>query len=100
MMGYNPNNIKIVSNGKDAVEQIKSNDYDICFMDIKMPIMNGLDASKHIRNLPNKPIIMAMSAGVLESDKDNCMKVGMDGYLCKPIHEEELRNALKIITLD
>lgn len=92
-LGYK--NITMVSNGQECVNEVKQNDYDICLMDIKMPVMDGLEASKYIRQLKNKPIIIAISAGVTESDKHSCIVAGMNGHLSKPIVVQELDNMLK-----
>ncbi len=68
-LGYNGENIKIVDNGEKCVAEVKKDNYNVCLMDIKMPIMDGLEASRHIRQLENRPALIAMSAGVMESDK-------------------------------
>lgn len=99
-LGYNPENIKTVDNGKLCVDEIKSKlntiyKYDVCLMDIKMPVMDGLEASKHIRTMEGRPSLIAISAGVLDSDKNSCLKAGMDGYLGKPFSTKELDTVLK-----
>lgn len=98
-LGYNQENVKIVNNGKECVDEIKnkihSSRYDVCLMDIKMPILDGLEASKYIKTLENRPAIIAISAGVLDSDKNNCFQAGMDGYLGKPFSTKELDTVLK-----
>lgn len=89
-----PDNIKIASDGQEAIDMCRLYDFDICLMDIKMPIVNGLDASRYIKaNVPH-PAIIAMSAGVLDSDKNTYLQAGMDGYLGKPFTISDLDNIL------
>lgn len=76
-----------VFNGADAVNQFESIVPDIIFMDIQMPIMNGYEATKAIRNLKsgkNIPII-AVTAGTEKEEKEKCIKIGMNDYISKPI---------------
>ena len=79
--------ISEISNGKDAVDQFETINPDIIFMDIQMPIMNGYEATKEIRNLKsgkNVPII-AITAGTEKEEKDKCINAGMNDYIAKPI---------------
>jgi CheY-like chemotaxis protein len=78
-------------NGLEAVELAKSNlDIDLILMDIKMPIMNGIEAMNEIKKIkPNIPII-ALSAFAMESDKETALKNGFDEYLSKPIDRKKL----------
>lgn len=94
-LGYN--NITVVSNGKLCVEEIKKNNYNICLMDIKMPVMDGLQATKEIKKLYKHPKIIAVSASVLDSDKNRCYSIGVDGYIPKPIDKNQLGKVLENI---
>jgi len=85
---------EIVSNGKDCVEKVKKENFDVVLMDIIMPIMDGVEATRHIRSLANPPYIIAISAAVLNSDKERCQSAGIDAYLPKPITKEKLNGAL------
>jgi PAS domain S-box-containing protein len=78
--------------GSIAVKKFKENDYDIIFMDIQMPVMNGYDATIEIRSTARgKSVpIVALTAGTLKGEQDKCLEVGMNDYLSKPI----VRNAL------
>ncbi|MBK7630288.1 MAG: PAS domain S-box protein [Ignavibacteriales bacterium] len=94
-IGYNAD---IASNGKEAVDSVESIGYDLVFMDISMPEMDGLTACSIIRadnNLKKQPIIIAMTANAMSGDRENYLKIGMDDYISKPVNLEELR---KIIT--
>lgn len=87
----------IVSNGKEAVEAATNIDYDIIFMDILMPEMDGIEACNVIKgqlNKVNKPIIIAMTANAMAGDEENYIKAGMDDYLSKPVNMEDLRRVL------
>lgn len=84
---YSDATISEITNGKDAVDQFEIINPDIIFMDIQMPIMNGYEASKEIRNLKsgkNIPII-AITAGTEKEEKDKCIEAGMNDYISKPI---------------
>ena len=76
-----------VFNGKDAVEQFESINPDIVFMDIQMPLMNGYEATKALRNLESgkKVPIIAVTAGVEKEEKIKCMEAGMNDHISKPI---------------
>lgn len=92
-MGYA--NVEMVSNGAECVDKAKNHHYDVCLMDIKMPVMDGLDATRRIKKLHRPPVIIAVSASVLDSDKNQCFAAGMDGYIAKPIQKEQLESVLK-----
>ncbi|MDN3672519.1 PAS domain S-box protein [Flavobacterium branchiarum] len=83
-------------NGKEAVELYKTVDPDIIFMDIQMPVMNGYEATKAIRELKSgkkKPII-AVTAGAEKDEKQNCINAGMTGYIPKPIIKGSIEKAI------
>ncbi|HEY4797669.1 MAG TPA: ATP-binding protein, partial [Bacteroidia bacterium] len=82
---------KIVENGKQAVENLKKEHYDLLLMDIQMPEMNGYEATQHIRQILKLQIpIIAMTAHVLAGEREKCILAGMNDYITKPIHENEL----------
>ncbi|MEA1952885.1 MAG: response regulator [Campylobacterota bacterium] len=85
-------------NGRDAVEKVTNNTYDIIFMDIRMPVLNGLDATKEIRTFnPSIPII-CMSADVHEEDKQAAKDIGMNSFIQKPLDKSEIiESLLKLI---
>ena len=93
-LGYSESNIVIVENGLKCVQEAKRDDYDVIFMDIVMPGMDGLEASKLIKRLPSPPMIIAVSAAVQASDKDKCQNVRIDGWLSKPIIIRKLEASL------
>ncbi|PCJ47551.1 MAG: hypothetical protein COA99_00645 [Moraxellaceae bacterium] len=77
----------VAFNGLEAVEKVKLKDYDLVFMDIQMPLMDGLQATKRIREDFSKDelTIVAMTANASKEDRENCMSVGMNDFISKPI---------------
>lgn len=91
--GYFPD---IASNGEEAVRAVLSKDYDLVFMDIQMPIMDGIEATGIIREkLGLSPIIIAATAFARNEDKDMCLSAGMQDFISKPISIKELDRVLK-----
>ena len=82
-----------VSNGKEAVDKVKENHYDIIFMDIRMPVMNGLDATKAIRQFNKDVPIVCMSADVYAEDKIIALDSGMNSFIEKPLAIEEIKKS-------
>jgi len=93
--------IEIAENGELAVKMFESNNYDLIFMDIQMPIMDGLDATKKIRSIElkagktKKIPIVAMTANTLKGDKENFMNAGMTDYIGKPFKANELSTLIR-----
>jgi GAF domain-containing protein/DNA-binding response OmpR family regulator len=92
-MGYRAD---VASNGIEAVESIERQVYDVILMDVQMPEMDGLDATRAIRKLTHatQPHIIAMTANALEGDREMCLMAGMNDYISKPIRVTELVDAL------
>lgn len=93
---------ELVVNGQEAVDMMTKNDYHLILMDVQMPVMNGMDATRHIRaNLgaskKNIPII-ALTASVLRSDLDLCYESGMTAYVPKPFKTWQLVNTIAEVT--
>ena len=88
----------IAVNGKLAIEQLKTKNYDIILMDLQMPEMNGFEATEYIRNTLKSTIpIIALTADVTTADLEKCKSVGMNDYIAKPVDERLLYS--KIIGL-
>jgi len=86
-----------VSNGEKAVELYKRNKYDLLFMDIQMPVMNGVEATREIRNIKNKhlPYIVAITADALKGGKQKYLNAGMNDYLLKPVNLEGITKVIQ-----
>ncbi len=95
-MGYRPD---IVSNGLEAIKALEQVTYDVIFMDVNMPEMNGFESTKVICNnyeKTNRPRIIAMTADVMKGDKEKCLTAGMDDFISKPVKTSELERALEV----
>lgn len=94
--------VDTAENGAEALEKVstsKPGTYDLVLMDVQMPVMNGYEATKRIRELKNPALanisILAMTANAFDEDRKKALESGMDGFLSKPIVVEELVQALK-----
>lgn len=87
----------VVGNGIEVIETLKRQRYDMIFMDIQMPEMDGLEATKFInQNWHNedRPTIVAMTANVMHGDKEKCINAGMDDYISKPVLIDEVQKII------
>ncbi|WNJ19897.1 response regulator [Pontibacter sp. G13] len=86
----------IANHGGEALEMHIRKPYDLILMDMRMPTMDGLQATEAIRNLAHvmQPVILALTANAMEADKEACLDAGMDDFLTKPIKQEVLQRAL------
>ena len=93
--------VTIVNNGQEALDMYRKNQYDIIFMDIAMPIMNGIDATHAIigyenqNNLSHTPII-ALTANAVAGDRETFLKEGLDEYVSKPLRKADIEKVLKM----
>ena len=93
-LGYSSS---VADNGYEAVAAIKKQQYDLILMDCQMPVLDGYDATKRIREMESddkRNIIVAMTAHTMPGDRDKCFAVGMDDYIPKPINIELLKSKL------
>ncbi|HXB42629.1 MAG TPA: response regulator, partial [Puia sp.] len=87
-MGYTP---EIAENGLQVLDKQQQGNYDIIFMDVQMPEMDGLEATKSIRKRTGtQPIIIAMTANAMLGDREDCLGAGMDDYISKPFRPQEV----------
>lgn len=94
-LGYHP---EVAVNGAIAVEMASQNEYDLIFMDVQMPVMDGLEATRRIRKHfegQQQPIIYAMSANAIKGDREKAIEAGMDGYVSKPVIMREILDLLE-----
>jgi CheY-like chemotaxis protein/signal transduction histidine kinase len=87
-LGYKADAVK---NGKEVLEEVSKLNYDLILMDVQMPEMDGLEATRMIRLcLSAQPVIIAMTANAMQGDREECLRAGMDDYISKPVNIEEL----------
>jgi len=93
-IGYTPT---IVANGQEAVDAAEAMTYDIIFMDLQMPDVDGLEATRLIRGNKtlHQPVIVALTANTMEGDEEECLLAGMNDYIGKPVKLEELLGKLR-----
>ncbi|MBC7379414.1 MAG: response regulator, partial [Burkholderiaceae bacterium] len=97
-MGYRAD---LASNGIEAIESIQRQVYDVVLMDVQMPEMDGLEASRQITakwQSHARPRIVAMTANAMQGDREECLAAGMDDYVTKPIRVDALVEALMQVT--
>ncbi|MFQ5537627.1 MAG: response regulator [Gemmatimonadota bacterium] len=90
--------VDVAENGREALEKVRDGGYDAVLMDVQMPEMDGLEATRRIRGEkgPHSRVpIIAMTAHALEGDRERCLEAGMDGYVSKPVEPEELFSTLE-----
>ncbi len=96
-MGYRAD---LASNGIEAVESVERQTYDVILMDVQMPEMDGLEASRRITekwSSDKRPRIVAMTANAMQGDREMCLAAGMDDYVTKPIRVDQLVEALNSV---
>jgi len=95
-MGYKPD---VANNGVEAVDAVLHKHYDVVFMDVQMPQMDGIEATKRIISElgDDRPTIVAMTANAMQGDRERFLSAGMDGYVSKPILLKEVIKVLKAI---
>jgi CheY-like chemotaxis protein len=92
-MGYQP---EIVENGIEAVKLTGEQHFDMILMDMQMPEMDGLEATRIIRKeIGDKPIIIALTANIMQGDMEECLQAGMNDFISKPVKLEELVSKLE-----
>jgi PAS domain S-box-containing protein len=81
----------LASNGKEVLDMYQKQAYDVILMDVQMPIMDGLEATRRLRSTYGKdPVVVAMTANAMTEDKEKCFEVGMNEYIAKPLNLKEL----------
>ena len=92
--------VKVVENGKLAVEQVEKKKYDVVFMDCQMPVMDGYEATRRIRERESgedngRVPIVAMTANAMKGDRENCIAAGMDDYISKPFKPADFKRMVE-----
>ena len=92
-------NIDVANNGKEALDKLKENSYDLILMDLMMPVMDGLEATRLIRQQEKgkaqKNIIIGLTANTYDADRDKCIRGGMDEYMAKPFDIEQFSKIVR-----
>ncbi len=93
-MGYKPD---VAADGGEVLQALERQDYDLVLMDIRMPEMDGITATREIRKIwpENGPKIVAITAFALKGDREKCLEAGMDDYISKPVQKKALEAVLK-----
>jgi len=89
-----------VSNGREALDALDQGSYEVVFMDEEMPLVNGLDATRSIRDRyahQKRPVIIGLSGNTTESDERRCLEAGMDAFMSKPIRMAEVLAMLAVL---
>ncbi|HYR86381.1 MAG TPA: response regulator, partial [Terriglobia bacterium] len=89
---------EVVSSGVEVIWSLERQSYDLVFMDIQMPEMNGDEASRRIRQKwsdEERPLIVAMTANAMQGDREKCLEAGMDDYVTKPVSIRDLQSTLE-----
>jgi CheY-like chemotaxis protein len=94
--------VAVAANGRDALEALAKESYDLVLMDVQMPEMDGMEATAKIREMEkftgrHQPVV-ALTAHAMKGDQELCLAAGMDGYLTKPIRQQELDELLEKYT--
>ncbi len=86
--------VRVCNNGEEALQALAEEDFDLVLMDIQMPVMGGFEATQRIRQAElasgRHQVIIAMTANAMRGDRERCIEGGMDGYVSKPIRQEEM----------
>jgi CheY-like chemotaxis protein len=93
--------VEVASNGLEAFEAIKVKKFDIVFMDLQMPVMDGMEASRKVREWENEGVhtfIVALTADYFPEDGQKLFEAGMDNYLSKPFQVEHIQKLLRYIS--
>jgi PAS domain S-box-containing protein len=89
----------VVENGREAIARLQQDAYDLVLMDLRMPDIGGLEAARLIREMENDAAghipIIALTANALSTDREECLRAGMDGYLSKPVKSDELLDVMQ-----
>ncbi len=95
--------VVLAGNGREALEALAKDSFDLVFMDVQMPEMDGIEATGGIRKremgTDRHQLVIALTAHAMKGDRDRCLAAGMDGYLCKPIRPQELDAMLEKYSL-
>ncbi|MFX4219692.1 MAG: response regulator [Thalassobaculum sp.] len=97
MLHRNGHAVFLVHNGLEAVRAVEADDFDVVVVDVRMPVMSGIEAARHIRRLSGEKSqipIVALTADVMDESRDACLDAGIDAFASKPIDPGALNEAI------
>jgi CheY-like chemotaxis protein len=102
LLGKRGNDVRVAHNGREALQALEQDTFDVVLMDVEMPEMDGLETTAHIRKREeisgtHMPII-ALTAHAMKGDEEKCLAAGMDAYVSKPIHPATLFKVIERVT--
>jgi CheY-like chemotaxis protein len=89
--------VVVAADGRQACEQVAQGDFDLVLMDMQMPEMDGIEATRCIRDAGHRLPIVAMTANAMDADRARCIAAGMNGFLAKPVRAPALADAIRAI---
>lgn len=92
-------NVHTATNGREAIGMAAAQDFDLIFMDVQMPVLDGLSATREIRATGSTVPIVALTANAFEEDRQACLSAGMNSYLTKPVTEEKILKGLQAVLI-
>jgi CheY-like chemotaxis protein len=95
-LGYKPD---VAGNGLEVLQALEAKSYDLIFLDVQMPEMDGYETASRIRALwegrdTERPCLVAMTGNAMQGDREKCLEAGMDDYISKPVRIDELKAML------
>jgi two-component system, sensor histidine kinase len=100
MLGKLGYEAEVAENGAEAIDRVKGSSFDLVLMDLQMPVLDGIEATRAIRSLAGsrQPRIVALTANAFDSDRAACIAAGMDGFIAKPFQLQDLQQQLLLAT--
>jgi CheY-like chemotaxis protein len=87
-------NAEIANNGQEVLDKLANEKFDLVFMDIQMPILDGIKTVEIMRKKNDNTLVIAMTANAMNEDKDMCINAGMNDYISKPFKKDDLYKLL------